>query len=219
VVIGSRHSPSPRDSRPSHRDPDKLAVPCFIRSAGAPLTRLEHDFGPVINERQLQQMLAAVERARERGATVLAGGERLSGPEHAGGYYVAPTLVEGAGLDSEIACNELFGPIATLHRVRAFDEAVVAANASPYGLTAAIWTASVHRAQEFVARIVSGVASVNGPTYGSEPHMPFGGERASGTGWREAGTEALDVYSDLKTVYVNHDPGRDYRGPVAFPAP
>ena len=52
----------------------------------------------------------------------------------------------------------------------------------------------------------SGVASVNGPTYGSEPHMPFGGLGDSGTGWREAGTEALDVYSDLKTVYVNHDP-------------
>jgi alpha-ketoglutaric semialdehyde dehydrogenase len=168
----------------------------------------EHHFGPVINERQLQQMLAAVERARERGATVLAGGERLTGPQHAGGYYVGPTLLEDAGLDSEVACTELFGPIATLHRVRTFDEAVAAANASPYGLTAAIWTASVHRAQEFVARIVSGVASVNGPTYGSEPHMPFGGERASGTGWREAGTEALDVYSDLKTVYVNHDPGR-----------
>ena len=168
----------------------------------------EHDFGPVINERQLQQMLAAVERARERGATVLAGGERLSGPEHAGGYYVGPTLLEDAGLDSEIACTELFGPIATLHRVRTFDEAVAAANATPYGLTAAVWTGSVHRAHEFVARIVSGVASVNGPTYGSEPHMPFGGERASGTGWREAGTEALDVYSDLKTVYVNHDPGR-----------
>jgi aldehyde dehydrogenase (NAD+) len=168
----------------------------------------EHDFGPVINERQLQQMLATVERARERGATVLAGGERLDDAEHAGGYYVAPTLLEGADLDSEIACTELFGPIATLHRVSSFDEALAAANSSPYGLTASIWTASIHRAQEFVARVVSGVASVNGPTYGSEPHMPFGGERDSGTGWREAGTEALDVYSDIKTVYVNHDPGR-----------
>ena len=168
----------------------------------------EHDFGPVINERQLEQMLAAVERARDDGATVLAGGERLTGPEHAGGCYLAPTLVEGADPTSEISCKELFGPIATLHRVHDFDEALEAANASPYGLTAAIWTASVHRAQEFVARVVSGVASVNGPTYGSEPHMPFGGERASGTGWREAGTEALDVYSDLKTVYVNHDPAR-----------
>jgi alpha-ketoglutaric semialdehyde dehydrogenase len=168
----------------------------------------DHDFGPVINEGQLEQMLAAVGRAREGGARVLCGGERLTGPEHAGGFYIAPTLIEGADLDAEISCSELFGPIATLHRVSGFEEALEAAERSPYGLTAAIWTASVHRAQEFLRRIHSGVASVNGPTYGSEPHMPFGGERDSGTGWREAGTEALDVYSDWKTVYVNHDPGR-----------
>lgn len=166
----------------------------------------EHDFGPVINERQLEAMLAAVERARERGARVIAGGERLGGEGYGGGFYLAPTLVEGAELDDELSCTELFGPIATLHRVGSFDEALAAAHRTPYGLTAAIWTRSVHRAQEFLARIQSGVASVNGPTHGSEPHMPFGGERDSGTGWREAGTEALDVYSDLKTIYVNHDP-------------
>jgi len=119
---------------------------------------------------------------------------------------MAPTLVEGAGLESELACTELFGPIATIHRVEGFEEALAAAGDSPYALTAAIWTASVHRGQEFLARVVSGVASVNGPTYGSEPHMPFGGQKDSGTGWREAGTEAIDVYSDLKTIYVNHDP-------------
>jgi aldehyde dehydrogenase (NAD+) len=168
----------------------------------------DHDFGPVINEGQLEGMLAGVQRAREQGATVLAGGERLTGPDHEGGYYMSPTLVEGASLDSDIACTELFGPIATVHRVGSFEEAVTAANASPYGLTGAIWTASVHRGQEFLARIRSGVASVNGPTYGSEPHMPFGGLGDSGTGWREAGTEAIEVYSDLKTVYVNHDPDR-----------
>ena len=166
----------------------------------------EHDFGPVINERQLEGMLAGVEQAREAGARILTGGERLSGPGHDGGFFMAPTLVEGVGLDDQLACKELFGPIATLHRVEGFEEALAAANNSPYGLTAAIWTANVHRAQEFVARSSSGVASVNGPTYGSEPHMPFGGLRASGTGWREAGTEAIDVYSELKTVYVNHDP-------------
>jgi aldehyde dehydrogenase (NAD+) len=167
----------------------------------------EHDFGPVINERQLDQMLVAVERARGRGVRVLAGGRRLTDPEHEGGFYIEPTLVEDEP-DGEIACTELFGPIASLHRVSGFEEAIGVANASPYGLTAAIWTESVHRAQEFLARVSSGVASVNGPTYGSEPHMPFGGLRNSGTGWREAGTEALDVYSDIKTVYVNHDPGR-----------
>ncbi|HEY3183252.1 MAG TPA: aldehyde dehydrogenase family protein [Gaiellaceae bacterium] len=167
----------------------------------------EHDFGPVINERQLENMLAAVERAREDGAEVIAGGERLTGSGYDGGFYVAPTIVEGVGADAEIACTELFGPITTLHRVADFEEAVAVANASPYGLTAAIWTASVHRAQEFTRRIVAGGVQVNGPTYGFEPHVPFGGERNSGTGWREPGTEALDVYSDWKTVYVTHDPG------------
>jgi alpha-ketoglutaric semialdehyde dehydrogenase len=162
----------------------------------------EHDFGPVINERQLENMLAAVERARAAGAAVLTGGERLPQP----GFYVAPTIVEGAAPDSEISCSELFGPITTLHRVGGFQEALEVANASPYGLTAAIWTDSVHRAQEFVRRIVAGGVQVNGPTYGFEPHVPFGGQRDSGTGWREPGTEALDVYSDWKTVYVTHDP-------------
>ena len=168
----------------------------------------EHDYGPVINERQLERMLAAVARARAAGATLLCGGERLSGPEHGSGFYIGPTLVEEIAEGGEMTRTELFGPIATLHRVPDFTAALTLANDSPYGLTAAIWTESFHRAQAFIARVHSGVASVNGPTYGSEPHMPFGGERASGNGWREAGTEALDVYSDWKTVYLNHDPAR-----------
>ena len=162
----------------------------------------EHDFGPVINERQLESMLAAVARAKTAGATVVTGGERLPQP----GFYIAPTIVEGAAPDSEISCQELFGPITTLHRVGGFDEALEVANASPYGLTAAIWTNSVHRAQEFVRKVVAGGVQVNGPTYGFEPHVPFGGQKDSGTGWREPGTESLDVYSDWKTVYVTHDP-------------
>ena len=60
----------------------------------------------------------------------------------------------------------------------------------------------------FLGRIQAGVAVVNGGTYGSEPHLPFGGLRQSGNGWREAGTQALDVYSDLKTIYINHDPAQ-----------
>jgi aldehyde dehydrogenase (NAD+) len=152
-------------------------------------------------------MLAAVGRAREAGATVLTGGERLTGPEHDGGFYIGPTIVEGVERDDELSCTELFGPITTLHRVGGFEEALELANASPYGLTAAIWTSSVHRSERFFRNVVAGGVQVNGPTYGFEPHVPFGGERDSGTGWREPGTEALDVYSDWKTVYVTHDPG------------
>jgi acyl-CoA reductase-like NAD-dependent aldehyde dehydrogenase len=161
----------------------------------------DHDLGPVINERQLENMLRHVRQVKEKGATVLAGGHRIDRP----GFFMAPTLIEDT---RDLDATELFGPITTLHRVSGFEKAVELANATPYGLTAAIWTRSVHRGQEFVQRIRSGVAAINGPTYGSEPHWPFGGEGDSGTGWREAGTEAIDVYSDLKTVHVTHDPAQ-----------
>ena len=86
-----------------------------------------------------------------------------------------------------------------------FAEALAIANDSAYGLTACIHTRSIDRALAFVERIEAGVAVVNGGTYGSEPHMPFGGVKQSGNGTREPGTEALDVYSSLKDVYLNLD--------------
>jgi acyl-CoA reductase-like NAD-dependent aldehyde dehydrogenase len=164
------------------------------------------DFGPVINRGQLDDMCAAVEAARRAGVPVLAGGARLTGPGYDGGYFMAPTLLESVEGESAVARTELFGPISMLHRVRDFEDALALANASPYGLTASIHTANIHRAMTFLTRVRSGVAVVNGATYGSEPHMPFGGLGDSGNGWREAGTEVLDVYSDWKTIYVNYDP-------------
>jgi acyl-CoA reductase-like NAD-dependent aldehyde dehydrogenase len=165
------------------------------------------DYGPVINEEQMRNMLSAVQRARESGAVVITGGERLTGSTYGGGYFVAPTIVEHVGPNDEITRSELFGPITCLYRVKDFEEAIALANDSPFGLTAAIHTQNINRAMTFIGRIQSGVAVVNGGTYGSEPHMPFGGLRQSGNGWREAGTQALDVYSDLKTIYINHNPG------------
>src|SRR5207253_6156255 len=85
----------------------------------------------------------------------------------------------------------IVGPVTILYRVRGFDEAVNLVNASPYGLTAAIHTASLHRAMRFADEADAGVIVVNGGTHGSEPHMGFGGVKQSGTGWREAGIEAL----------------------------
>jgi aldehyde dehydrogenase (NAD+) len=166
----------------------------------------DDDYGPVINGEQLSNMLEAIEQARTRGVTILTGGQRLTDHGKSRGFFLAPTVIEVQGQDDELSTTEFFGPITSLHRVREFDEAIRLANCSPYGLTAAVWTQNVHRAMEFLGRIESGVAVVNGATYGSEPHMPFGGLKQSGNGAREAGTEALDVYSDWKTVYINHDP-------------
>ena len=162
------------------------------------------DFGPVINARQLQNMTGAVERAAAEGATVLAGGSRLDSP----GYYLAPTVLENVDPNAEISRTELFGPIVCLYRVEGFEAALALANDSPYGLTACLHTRNFSRAHEFVQRVKSGVAVVNAGCHGSEPHMPFGGVKWSGNGSREPGTEALDIYSDLKDVYLNTQVGQ-----------
>jgi aldehyde dehydrogenase (NAD+) len=162
------------------------------------------DVGPLISERSLERILAAIARARAEGAAVLCGGERVPGP----GWHVAPTVLEGVAADAEISCSELFGPVTILYRARDFEEAVAIVNSSPYGLTSAIHTASLHRALRFADRVQAGVVVVNGGTHGSEPHMGFGGVKQSGTGWREAGLEALDVYSDWKVVNLIADPAK-----------
>jgi aldehyde dehydrogenase (NAD+) len=168
----------------------------------------DDDFGPVINEQQLNNMLAVVDRAREKGAVVLTGGNKLTDSALVNGFYMAPTIIENVDPQDEISTTEVFGPITCLYRAGNFQEALRMANDSPYGLTACIHTRSIHRATEFCQKVEAGVAVVNAGTYGSEPHMPFGGLRQSGNGWREPGTEALDVYSDLKDIYINIDPDR-----------
>lgn len=166
----------------------------------------EDDFGPVINESQLKNMVSAVEKARKSGAKILVGGNRLTDAAHRDGFYMEPTLMDGVEPHDEISECELFGPVALLYRVNDFDEALALANDSPYGLTASIHTKSIHRAMRFCDKVQTGVAVVNTGTHGSEPHMPFGGRKQSGNGSREPGTEALNIYSELKDLYINIDP-------------
>jgi aldehyde dehydrogenase (NAD+) len=161
------------------------------------------DVGPVISEAAMDRILAAVEAACAGGATILVGGGR-SGDR---GWHVAPTIVEAVSADAPLSCDELFGPVAALYPVAGFDEAVALVNDSPYGLTAAIHTASIHRAMRFAERVAAGVVVVNAGTHGSEPHMGFGGVKQSGTGWKEAGLESLDVYSETQYVNLVVDPG------------
>jgi len=162
------------------------------------------DLGPVINERQLSNMCEAVREAMERDhATLLCGGDRQSDPEHASGYYMTPTLLENVSPEASISRTELFGPIAIIYRVGSLEEAIALANDSPYGLTAAIHTRDINRALAFANQARAGMVNINGGTYGSEPHFPFGGFGLSGNGSREPGTEALDVYTELKNVVLN----------------
>ncbi len=166
----------------------------------------QDDCGPVISRASLDRLLRAVDGAVKRGARVLAGGH----PVHAlaPGYYMAPTVLENVAHDDEISQQEQFGPVTCLYRAADFDAAVRMANDTAFGLTGAIHTSNSHRIEQFIARYRAGLVSINGPTYGAGPHMPFGGVKNSGNGFREPGTEALDVYCEWKTVVVNHDPAR-----------
>jgi aldehyde dehydrogenase (NAD+) len=161
---------------------------------------IDCNLGPVINRSQQQSILRSIEVACSEGGRVLCGGAVPTDPSLVGGFYVQPTLIEGLSPLAELSQREIFGPVATLYPVKNLEEALQLANATEYGLTAAIHTSSVDRAMWFAQRVKAGVANVNMGTYGSEPHMPFGGFSASGNGTREPGVEALDVYSELKNI-------------------
>jgi acyl-CoA reductase-like NAD-dependent aldehyde dehydrogenase len=161
--------------------------------------------GPVITAANLDRLQRAIDGAVARGGNVAIGGRAVEAL--APGYYMAPTVLENVSHDDEVSQHELFGPVTCLYRVRDFDHAISLANATSFGLTGAVHTRSLHRVQEFITRYQGGLVSVNGPTYGAGPHMPFGGIKNSGNGFREPGTEALDVYTEWKTVVINHSPG------------
>ena len=157
----------------------------------------DYEVGPVISDQSLERILSSL-----AGATVVAGGTRLERD----GWWLAPTVVEDVAVDADLSRTELFGPVTTLYRVADLDEAIALVNNSSYGLTSAIHTANLHRALRFADEVEAGVVVVNGGTHGSEPHMGFGGVKQSGTGWREAGVEALDVYTEWKYVSLIADP-------------
>jgi len=154
------------------------------------------DYGAMISKKRMNFVLRAVDTATKRGAKVLTGGKRLDGQ----GYFIEPTVLENLSMDEQFSQEEIFGPAVVLYRAKDFQDALRLANFSRFKLSGAIHTKSAKRAQDFIQRYVSGVVRVNGPTHGSEPHMPFGGVGLSGNGWREPGSKALDFYADWKQV-------------------
>jgi alpha-ketoglutaric semialdehyde dehydrogenase len=157
----------------------------------------EVEVGPVVNEGALEDILAAIERARAEGGTVLAGGERVDGD----GYLIAPTVFEGLADDAELSCEEVFGPVTSLYRYSTLDEAIERANAVRFGLAASIFTRDLHEVQRFTEEIGAGIIHVNSQTAGADVHVPFGGVKGSGWGPHEQGRAAIEFYTEAVTVY------------------
>lgn len=159
-------------------------------------TEENDDYGAIISVQRMQEICSAIDGAVLRGVKILAGGHRIKRK----GYFIEPTVLEGASSQDPLSRTEIFGPVVALYRAKDFSDAVALANDSDFKLSGAIHTRSKETAQKFVDQYVAGVVRINGPTYGSEPHVPFGGVGISGNGWREPGIKSLDFYSDWKQI-------------------
>lgn len=161
------------------------------------------EVGPLVNESALNGVLAGIATGRQEGGTVIAGGARLTDEPYAHGYFVPPTLFENVDADGFLACSEVFGPVTTLFPVPSLEAALELANATSFGLSAAIFTSDLGAARDFARSVRAGVVHVNSPTPGTEVHVPFGGVKSSSWGSPEQGRAAHDFYTEPVTLYCD----------------
>jgi acyl-CoA reductase-like NAD-dependent aldehyde dehydrogenase len=163
---------------------------------------------PLIDRGAQEGVVAAIDQARTAGAEVVLDGTDVVG-ERPHGCFVAPTLLTGVAPGMAVVDDEVFGPVCSLIPAADFDEAIAQANATPYGLSASLCTTDLARAFEFADRIEAGMVHINRPTPGADPHMPFGGIKASsGSGYREQGHAAMEFFTQGQTIYLQPGGGR-----------
>ena len=160
--------------------------------------------GPAVDADQLKTDLDYIEIAQKEGAELLCGGKRLTGPGYDQGYFVEPTIFGNVRSEMRIAQEEVFGPVLGLIVAENLDDAVRIANDVRFGLSASIVSKDLTRVHQFINRIEAGLITVNLPTAGVEYQLPFGGTKESSYGMREQGPQALDFYSESRTVYLKY---------------
>jgi aldehyde dehydrogenase (NAD+) len=162
------------------------------------------DVGPVVNETQLQTVMRYVEIGKKEGARLVAGGHRAESAGLGRGWFHEPTVFADTDPKMTIAQEEIFGPVVAMIPFSSLDEAIEIANGVKYGLSASIYTRNVNQAYRAMRDLETGIVYVNAPTIGAEIQLPFGGTKSTGNGHREAGTAAIDFYSEWKTLYVDY---------------
>ncbi|MBL4811495.1 MAG: aldehyde dehydrogenase family protein [Rhodobacteraceae bacterium] len=156
--------------------------------------------GPVVDDKQLAQDLAYIQIGQKAGAKLITGGDVLN--RETPGFYLSPAIFTEVQNDMRIAREEIFGPVASVIRVKDYDAALEVANDSDFGLSSGICTTSLKYASDFKRKSASGMVTVNLPTAGVDFHVPFGGRKGSSYGAREQGRAAVDFYTVTKTTYI-----------------
>jgi aldehyde dehydrogenase (NAD+) len=160
--------------------------------------------GPCVSESQRKTVESYVEIAKGEGAKLLTGGRRLDQGEHAKGWFHEPTVFGDCDPKMRVSCEEIFGPVVSLIPVGSLDEAIQVGNSVEYGLSASIYTQDINKAFTAMREMYTGIFYVNAPTIGAETHLPFGGTKNTGNGHREACVQALDVFSEWKSIYIDY---------------
>jgi alpha-ketoglutaric semialdehyde dehydrogenase len=160
--------------------------------------------GPCINQPQLAKVESYVGIAKGEGAKLLTGGSRLDRGDHAKGFFHEPTVFGDCTPQMRIAREEVFGPVVSLIPVKSLEEAIEVGNSVDYGLSASIYTRDINQAFVAMRDMYTGIFYVNAPTIGAETHLPFGGTKNTGNGHREACVQALDVFSEWKSIYIDY---------------
>jgi aldehyde dehydrogenase (NAD+) len=174
------------------------------------------DMGPNISAGQIKTIEKYVGIGKAEGATIAAGGTTLTSESWAKGFFYQPTVFADVTPDMRIAQEEIFGPVTAVMRCDSLEEAIAISNGVKYGLSSSIYTRNVNNAFIAMRDMYTGIFYVNAPTIGAEVHLPFGGTKATGNGHREAGTAALDVFSEWKSIYVDFS-GRLQRAQIDTP--
>ncbi|MGY5808042.1 aldehyde dehydrogenase family protein [Rhizobium sp. LEGMi198b] len=156
--------------------------------------------GPVVDAKQLKTDTDYIEIGKQEGAKLAFGGELVS--RDTPGFYLQPTLFTEATNQMRISREEIFGPVASVIRVKDYDEALATANDTPFGLSSGIATTSLKYATHFKRNAEAGMVMVNLPTAGVDFHVPFGGRKGSSFGPREQGKYAAEFFTTVKTAYT-----------------
>ncbi|MGP8074755.1 MAG: aldehyde dehydrogenase family protein [Thermoplasmata archaeon] len=157
--------------------------------------------GPVASADQERKILEYIAIGKKE-AKLRCGGKKLTGGEYDRGYFLEPTIFETKH-GTRISKEEIFGPVLSVIRVGTYEEAVRVANDVDYGLSSAIYTRDVNRAFRAIHDLEAGITYINAPTIGAEVQLPFGGVKNTGNGGREAGSVAIDEFTEIKTVFVD----------------
>ena len=172
--------------------------------------------GPVINKSQLKSINQYVEIGQKEGAKLLHGGKILSG-EWESGCFHEPTIFADVKPEMRIAQEEIFGPVTALIPVNDYNEAIVVANGTHFGLSLSMYTQNINQAFRAMDDLESGIVYINAPTIGAEIQLPFGGTKQTGNGHREAGITAIDQFTEWKSIYIDYS-GRLQRAQIDLPS-